>query len=380
MADKRDYYEVLETNKNATPDEIKKAYKKLAKKYHPDMNPGDKAAEEKFKEINEAYAVLSDADKKAKYDQFGHAAFDPSSFADGGGYGGFGGFGGGFADFDLGDLFGSFFGGSSTRSRGGPTRGEDLSYRLSIDFEEAAFGCKKTIEFSHTEKCEKCHGVGAENASDAETCSQCGGRGTVTVMRNIGFGSMQSTQTCPRCNGKGRIIKNPCSACKGKGAVKKQKKLEVNIPAGIDNGQQIQLKGQGNAGTGGGGAGNLYVNISVRPHKIFERNGTLVYMELPVTFVDATLGAKISVPTIEGGTAEFSIPEGTQSGTVFSLRGKGIPFINNPQTRGDMRVTVTVEIPKGLNSKQKELLRQFGEATDGKNYAKRKSFFDKFKK
>lgn len=376
MADKRDYYEVLETNKNATPDEIKKAYKKLAKKYHPDMNPGDKAAEEKFKEINEAYAVLSDPDKKAKYDQFGHAAFDPSSFSGGGS--GFGGFGG-FEDFDLGDLFGSFFGGGTRRSSTS-ARGEDLSYRLNIDFEEAAFGCKKTIEFSHTEKCDHCHGSGAENPSDAETCPQCGGRGTITVMRNIGFGSMQSTQTCPRCSGKGRIIKNPCGACKGKGTVKKQKKLEINIPAGIDNGQQIQLKGQGNAGSGNAPSGNLYVSIGIRPHKLFERDGTLVYVDLPITFVDATLGAKISVPTIEGGTAEFSIPEGTQSGTVFSLRGKGIPFINNPQTRGDMRVTVNVEIPKGLTAKQKELLKQFGDATDSKNYAKKKSFFDKFKK
>ncbi len=376
MADKRDYYEVLEVGKTASQDEIKKAYKKLAKKYHPDMNPGDKAAEQKFKEVNEAYAVLSDPEKRDKYDRFGHDAFDPSSFA---GNGGFGGGFGGFADFDLGDLFGSFFGGGSSRggSRSSRTRGDDLSYRLTVDFEEAAFGCKKTIEFAHTEQCDHCHGVGAENPSDAETCPQCGGRGTVTVMRNIGFGSMQSTQTCPRCNGKGRIIKNPCGVCKGKGVLRKQKKLEVSIPAGIDNGQQIQLKGQGNAGENGGPAGNLYVNINVRPHKIFERDGTLVYVDMPITFADAALGAKISVPTIEGGEAEFSIPEGTQSGTVFSLRGKGIPFINNPQVRGDMRVTVNVEIPKGLNAKQKDLLRQFAAATDDKNYTKKKGFFRK---
>lgn len=372
MADKRDYYEVLEIAKGASQDEVKKAYKKLAKKYHPDMNPGDKAAEQKFKDVNEAYAVLSDPEKREKYDRFGHDAFDPSSFA-GSGFGGFGG----FSDFDLGDLFGSFFGGGGSRTRSGPARGEDLSYRLSIDFEEAAFGCKKNLEFTHTEQCEHCHGVGAENPADAETCPQCGGRGTVTVMRNIGFGSMQSTQTCPRCSGKGRIVKKPCNACKGKGTVRKQKKLEVNIPAGIDNGQQIQLKGQGNAGELGGPPGNLYVNISVRPHKVFERNGTLVYVDIPITFAEAALGAKISVPTVEGGEAEFSIPEGTQSGTVFSLRGKGIPFINNPKVRGDMRVTVTVEIPKGLTSKQKELLKQFADATDGKNYTKKKGFFGK---
>jgi len=378
VADKRDYYEVLELSKGAGTDEIKKAYKKLAKKYHPDMNPGDKAAEEKFKEINEAYAVLSDEEKRAKYDQYGHAAFDPSTF--GGGGGGFGGFGD-FADFDIGDIFGSFFGGGGgSRTRGGPTRGEDLMYRLNLDFEEAAFGCKKTIEFTHTENCEKCGGTGAENPNDVETCPTCGGRGTVTVMRNIGFGSMQTTQTCSRCNGKGRIVKTPCSACKGKGNARKQKKLEINIPAGIDDGERVQLKGQGNAGTGGGPAGNLYVNVGVRPHRFFEREGTLLYIDLPITFVDATLGAKVTVPTLEGGKAEFSIPEGTQSGTVFSLRGKGVPYLNNPSVRGDMRVTVNVEIPKGLTQKQKDILRQFDDSTDEKNFAKKKSFFDKFKK
>ena len=380
MAEKRDYYEVLGVDKSAGIDDIKKAYKKLAKKYHPDLNPGDKTAEAKFKEINEAYAVLSDAEKRDKYDRFGLAAFDPSSFD---GFRGFGGDGFGGFDVDLGDIFGSFFGGGRTSGRSGPARGADLNYRLTVDFEEAAFGCKKTIEFTHDEKCEKCGGLGAEKASDSETCPQCGGRGTVTVMRNIGFGSMQTTQTCPRCGGKGRIIKNPCTACKGKGMLRKQKKLEINIPAGIDDGQQIQLKGQGNAGENGGYPGNLYVHINIRPHRVFRRDGTLIYMELPITIVEATLGARISVPTVEGGTAEFSIPEGTQSGTIFSLRGKGIPFINNPSVRGDMRVTVKVEIPKGLNSKQKELLTQFGDSVYGdssKDGDKKKNFFDKFKK
>lgn len=379
MAEKRDYYEVLEISKGATADEIKKAYKKQAKKYHPDMNPGDKAAEEKFKEVNEAYAVLSDDEKKNMYDQYGHAAFDP---ANGGAYGG--GFGGGFGGFDfgdLGDIFGSFFGGgSSSRRSTGPARGEDLGYRLTLDFEEAVFGCKKTLEFNHTEKCTACGGKGAEKPGDAETCSACGGSGTVRVLKNIGFGSMQMQQPCSRCGGKGRIIKNACSACHGKGAVKKQKKLEIDIPAGIDNGERIQLRGQGNAGENGGPAGNLYVTVSVRPHKIFERDGTTLYMDLPITFVEATLGATVTVPTPEGGKAEFTIPEGTQSGTVFSLRGKGVPHLNNPNVRGELRVTLSVEIPKGLNAKQKELLKKFGDATDVKNYNKKKSFFDKFKK
>ncbi len=375
MADKRDYYEVLEVSKGASADEIKKAYKKLAKKYHPDMNPGNKEAEAKFKEVNEAYAILSDEEKRSKYDRYGHDAFDPSSGA--------GGFGGGFGGFDFGDIFSSFFGGGfggSSRAQNGPTRGEDLAYRLSLEFEEAAFGCKKEIEFTHTESCEKCGGKGAENPNDVTTCSRCGGRGTIVVTRNIGFGSMQVNQTCPNCNGQGHIIKNACKGCGGKGTVKKLKKLEVNVPAGIDDGERIQLRGQGNAGTKGGPAGNLFVTVNVRKHRVFVREGTILHIEMPISFVDAALGAKITVPSLEGGTIEFSIPEGTQTDTVFNLRGKGVPFLNNPKVRGDMRVTVVVEIPKHLSAKQKELLRQFDETADGKNFAKKKSFFDLFKK
>jgi len=376
VADKRDFYDVLEIAKDASNDDIKKAYKKLAKKYHPDMNPGNKEAEAKFKEVNEAYAILSDDEKRAQYDRYGHDAFDPSSGA--------GGFGGGFGGFDFGDIFGSFFGGGfgggGGRTQNGPIRGEDLAYRLTVDFEEAAFGCKKDIEFTHTEACDKCGGKGAENPNDVTTCSHCGGRGTIVVTKNIGFGSMQVNQTCPYCKGQGRVIKNPCKTCGGKGTVKKLKKLEVTIPAGIDNGERIQLRGQGNAGERGGPAGNLFVTVGVRPHRLFEREGTLLHIELPISFVDATLGAKLTVPSLEGGTIEFSIPEGTQTDTVFSLRGKGIPFLNNPKVRGDMRVTVVVEIPKNLSSKQKELLRKFEEGTDNKNYAKKKKFFDLFKK
>ena len=380
MAEKRDYYEVLELQKGASEDEIKKAFKKLAKKYHPDMNPGDKTAEEKFKELNEAYAVLSDPEQRAKYDQYGHAAFDPSSgFGGGGGFGGFGGFGG--MDFDLGDIFGSFFGGGSSRraNANAPARGEDLSMLLNLSFEEAAFGCKKEISYNRVESCEACNGSGAEKGSEVETCPTCKGRGTVTVLRNIGFGSMQSTQICSDCGGKGKKIKSPCKACSGKGQVKKTKKLEVTIPAGIDEGERIRLNGQGNAGVNGGPYGNLYVSIGIRPHQLFERNGTTLHCELPITFVEATLGAKVTVPTLEGGKAEFSVPEGTQNGTVFSLKGKGIPYRSSPKLRGDMYVTVSVEIPKNLNQKQKELLEKFGEISDIKNYKKKSSFFDKLK-
>ncbi len=379
VADKRDYYEVLGVSKDASADELKKAYKKLAKKYHPDMNPGDKDAEAKFKELNEAYAVLSDPDQRAKYDRYGHAAFDPAS--GGAGFGGFGGFGD--FGFDISDIFGSFFGGGGggSRAQNGPARGENLSYRLTLDFEEAVFGCTKTLKFDHTEQCEHCHGSGAESPADTETCTQCGGRGVITVMRNIGFGSMQSTQSCPRCNGKGRIVKKPCNHCRGKGTVRKEKRPEINIPAGIDNGERIKLRSYGNAGANGGPNGDLYVVVNVRPHRFYERDGNTLYMEMPISFVDATLGATLNVPLPEGGEYELHIPEGTQSGTMFSIRNKGVPYVNNPSVRGELRVTVTVQIPKNLTDKQKELLRAFGEETDGpKDSPKKKSIFDKFKK
>ncbi len=377
MADKRDYYEVLGVSKNASAEELKKAYKKLAKQYHPDMNPGDKDAEAKFKELNEAYAVLSDESQRSKYDTYGHAAFDPA--AGGGGYGGFGGFGD--FGFDISDIFGSFFGGgSSSRAQAGPTKGENLSYRLTLTFEEALFGCTKTLKFDHTEKCEHCGGSGAETPQDTETCSNCGGRGIVTVMRNIGFGSMQSTQTCSRCNGSGRIVKKACNTCRGKGTVRKEKRPEVNIPAGINDGERIRIRSYGNAGTNGGPNGDLYVVVNVRPHSVYQRDGNTLYMELPITFVDATLGAKVNVPLPEGGEHELTIPEGTQNGTVLSIRGKGVPYANKPNVRGDLRVTVNIEIPRNLSDKQKELLRSFGDSTDAKNYAKKKSFFDIFRK
>ncbi len=374
MADKRDYYEVLGVSKSASDDEIKKAYRKLAKQYHPDMHPGDKAAEEKFKEANEAYAVLSDPDKKSKYDQFGHAAFDPSM---GGGGAGFGDFGG----FDFGDIFSSFFGGGGgggSARRNGPTRGEDLQYRLTITFEEAAFGCKKDISYGRVERCSDCGGSGASKGTSPETCPNCGGSGQVRTAQRTAFGVFQSTHACENCRGTGKIVKNPCRNCNGKGYVKLQKKLTVTIPAGVDSGEYMRLSGQGNEGRNGGPAGDLLVAINVRDHQIFERDGTTLFCEVPITFVEAALGAEIEVPTLTG-TTKFTIPEGTQTGTRFTVKGEGIVSTRNGR-KGDLIFEVTVEVPKNLGEKQKEILRSFAEECGQKNYQKKQSFFKKFKK
>ncbi len=380
MADKRDYYEVLGVSKTATDDEIKKAYRKAAKENHPDLNPGDAAAEARFKEASEAYEVLSDSDKRSRYDQFGFAGVDPNYGAGAGGaYGGYGGFGG-FSDFsDLGSIFSDFFGGgaSTSQRRNAPTRGESVRTSVVISFEEAAFGCKKEVSVSRVETCSECGGSGAEKGSDIETCSNCKGRGTINTVRQTVFGAMQQSSTCPSCNGKGKTIKNPCQTCKGKGKVRKNKKISVNIPAGIDNGQTISLSGQGNAGSNGGPSGDLLVTVSVRPHAIFEREGSSVYCEIPVTFVQAALGAELEVPTLDG-KVKYNMPEGTQTGTVFRLRGKGMPVINS-KSRGDQYVTVVVETPRNLTSEQKDLMRKLGESMGDESYAKRKSFFDKIK-
>ena len=375
MADKRDYYEVLGVSKGASEDEIKRAYRSLAKKYHPDMNPGNAEAEAKFKEVNEAYDVLSDSDKRAKYDRFGHDAFDPTS--GGGGYGGFGGFGGG--DFDFGDIFSSFFGGGgSSHSRANaPREGDDVGARISISFEEAAFGCKKEVSFARIENCPDCGGSGADKGSDIEKCPECRGLGRVTVRQQTLLGYMQSQRTCQRCAGRGNIIKNPCKNCNGKGRIRINKKLEVNIPSGIDDGQNIILRGQGSAGLNGGPSGNLIIEIRVREDKIFRREGNNVYCEVPISFAEATLGAEIDVPILGGGSEKFRIPEGTQSGSEFTLRGKGIPDINTKR-KGDMIITVAVETPKNLNSKQKELLSAFAESLGENNSTKKHSFFKKF--
>jgi molecular chaperone DnaJ len=377
MADKRDYYEVLGVQKGAADAEIKKAYRSLAKKYHPDVNPGDKDAEAKFKEVNEAYEVLSDSDKRAKYDQFGHAAFDPAAGA-GGGYGGFGGFGGGF-DVDLGDIFGSFFGGGggSRQRRNGPQRGEDIEVSVTVTFEEAVFGCKKDISFQKYSKCVSCNGSGSSDGK-SETCPTCRGTGQRRVMQNLGGMQFQSTTTCDTCRGTGKYIKTPCTKCRGSGFERVNKKLTVNIPAGIDHGKGLIIRGEGNDGKNGGMSGDVIVMVNVRPSSTFKREGYHLYCEIPITISEATLGAEIEVPTLEG-METFNIPEGTQTGTTFTLRGKGVPIINSSR-RGDIYFRVNVETPKGLNEKQKELLRQFADACGESNYAKKKSFLKKDKK
>ena len=375
MADKQDYYEVLGLSKGASADEIKKAYRQMAKKYHPDMNPDNKEAEQKFKEVNEAYAVLSDPDKKAQYDQYGHAAFDQSTGYGAGGFGGFGDFG-----FDMGDIFSSFFGGGSrSQSRANaPIPGDDIGVRVILSFEEAVFGCKKEINYARIQKCDDCSGTGAEKGTTPEKCTKCGGSGTVRVQQRTAFGMMQSTRACPDCGGSGKIIKNPCSNCRGKGLVKINKKLDVTIPAGIDDGQRIALSSQGNEGRNGGAAGDLIIQVSVRPHAIFERDGNDIYCEVPITFVEAALGAKIKIPTLEG-QMDYDIPEGTQTGTMFTIKQKGVTAVNS-RTKGNLYVRVVVETPKNLNDEQKKILRSFGESCGEKNFSKKTSFFSKFKK
>ena len=377
MADnKRDYYEVLGVSKTASADEIKKAYRSLAKKYHPDMNPGDKEAEVKFKEANEAYEILSDADKRAKYDQYGHAAFDPS-MGGGSGFGGFGGFGGG--DFDFGDIFSSFFGGggSSSRStRNMPIDGDDVLARITIDFNEAVFGCKKEISFSRIEGCPECGATGAEKGTKPETCTTCRGTGRVTVQQQTMLGYMQTQRACSACRGTGKIIKNPCKNCNGKAYVKVNKKLEVTIPAGIDSQHRIVLRNQGSAGRNGGSAGDLVIEVRVKEDKIFTRQGNNVYCDIPISFTEAALGAEIDIPTLDGKTEKYNVPEGTQTGTRFTLRGKGIADINTKR-RGDVVITVVVETPKNLNTEQKKLLRDFAETLGENNTGKERSFFKK---
>ncbi len=371
MADKRDYYEVLGLSKGASEDEIKKAYRKLAKQYHPDMNPGDKVAEGKFKEVNEAYDVLSDPDKKGKYDQYGHAAFDPAS-GFGGGAGGFGGFDG----FDISDIFSSFFGGGSSRRPNGPVRGDDVRLRVTHSFEEAVFGCKKEVQYQRIQKCPDCNGSGAAKGTSAKQCPDCGGRGQVNVQQRTPFGVMQTSKTCDRCRGSGKIIDTPCKNCRGGGYVRATKKLEVSIPAGIDDGQGIALRGEGSDGRNGGPAGDLTISVNVRPHAFFERDGYDIYCDVPVTFADAALGADLQVPTIDGSET-LHIPEGTQTGTTFTLKNKGVQVVNS-KNRGNMYITVVVEVPKGLNGKQKDLLRQFHESCGSNNHSKREKFMKKF--
>lgn len=380
--EKRDYYEVLGVSKGAGDDELKKAYRQLAKKYHPDLNPGDKTAEQKFKEVNEAYEVLSDKQKRARYDQFGHAGVDPNYGAGAGGaYGG--GFGG-FGDFgDLGDIFSDFFGGafggSSRRaSPNAPRRGSDLHTSCTIGFFDACKGVKQKINVTRQENCPDCHGSGAAPGKEPQSCPECGGSGQVRVTQRTPLGSISTTRTCQRCGGRGKIITDPCKKCGGSGTVRSTRTIEVNIPAGIDDGQTLAVRGQGDAGINGGPSGDLNVTINVRPDALFKRDGFDIWCEMPLTYAQAVFGDELTVPTIDG-KVKYTIPEGTQPGTVFRLRGKGVPNLNG-RGRGDQYVEVTVEVPKGLNKAQKEALRQYDSLmNDEKQYEKRKGFFEKLK-
>ena len=375
---KRDFYDVLGVAKNASEDEIKKAYRKLAMKYHPDQNPGDKSAEEKFKEVNEAYEVLSDAEKKARYDQYGFAGVDPNFNPNAGNpFGGFGG--GGFGFGDLGDIFGDFFGGgaSSSARRNGPSKGQNVVAEIEISFEDAAFGCEREITFGRIEPCATCHGTGCKDGAQPETCAYCHGTGTVRTQQNFMGMTMQSNQPCPKCGGQGKIIKDACSTCRGKGKVRRNKTIRVKVPAGIDNGQSFRVRDEGNAGSNGGPNGDLLVTVRVRKHDIFVRDGANVLCEMPITFAQAALGATIEVPTLDG-KVRYNVPEGTQTGTTFRLRGKGIPYVGY-KTRGDQFVTVVVETPQKLTQKQKDLLRQFDDGASEETQPKRKSFFDRLK-
>lgn len=376
---KRDYYEVLGVEKSASDAELKKAYRKLAMKYHPDQNPGDKAAEERFKEVNEAYEVLSDPDKKARYDQYGFAGVDPN-FNPGGFGGGFGG--GGFGFGDLGDIFGDFFGfgggGSSSARRNAPQKGQNIMAQVEITFEEAAFGVEKEITVPVIEECAKCHGSGCADGSAPETCTTCNGTGTVRTTRQTAFGTFAQQSACPKCGGTGKIIKNPCPTCKGKGKVRRNKKMTVKIPAGIDHGQSVRIRGEGNVGSNGGPRGDLLVTVAVQRHKFFERDGANILCQIPITFTQAALGADIDVETLDG-KVRYHIPEGTQTGTTFRLKGKGMYNVGY-KTRGDQYVTVVVRTPTKLTKAQKELLRQLENAPDDDaEPSKIKGFFEKLK-
>lgn len=378
MAEKRDYYEVLGIQKNASDDEIKKAYRKMAKKYHPDLNPGDHVAETKFKEVGEAYEVLSDAEKKSRYDQYGHAGVDPNFGGGAGGYGDFGGFGG------FGDIFDTIFGGGGfggfggqSAQRRGPTKGSDVQTSIVIDFMEAVFGCEKEVEVTRIENCGECAGSGAVKGTQPETCQKCGGAGQVRVQTRTPLGIMSTTRTCDACGGRGQVVKDPCKSCGGKGKIRRARKVTVKVPAGFDDGQTLVLRSEGNSGELGGPSGDLYITVRVRPHAIFTRKGSHVFCEVPITFGEAALGAEIEVPTVDG-KIKYEIPEGTQSHTEFRLRGKGIPQLGG-KGRGDAFVTVTVEVPKHLTAKQKELIREFSGLEEKNQYSSKNNFFGKLK-
>lgn len=387
---KRDYYEVLGVSKDADDAALKKAYRALAKKYHPDSNPGDAEAEKKFKEASEAYAVLSDAEKRRQYDQFGHAAFDGGA----GGAGGFGGFDFNGADFSdmFGDIFGDLFGGGSrrsSRSNTGPMKGANIRKGIRITFEEAVFGCKKEIEVVLKDPCTKCNGTGAKPGTSPETCSRCGGRGQVVYTSQSFFGTMQNVQTCPECNGTGKIIREKCSDCGGTGYVSSRKKIEVSIPAGIDDGQSVRIREKGEPGINGGPRGDLLVEVTVSRHPIFQRQDVHVFSTAPISFAQAALGGDVRIKTVDGDVI-YTVKPGTKTDTKVRLKGKGIPSLRNPQLRGDHYVTLVIQTPEKLSAEAKEALRKFDELTgntlnqetsesEGKSKSKKKGFMEKIK-
>ena len=377
MPEKRDYYDVLGVDRSADEGQIKRAFWKLAKKYHPDVNPDDKEAEAKFKEANEAYEVLSDPEKRKRYDAYGHAGVDGQGFGGGGGFGGF--------NVDLQDLFNSIFGGfgggfGGFRSSGyrGPIPGANLRYRMNLDFMEAAFGTTREIKINKEDLCKTCGGNGTADGSKPRTCSTCGGSGQVTRPMQTMFGQVRTTQPCPDCHGKGTIIENPCSDCKGSGRQVVTKRLSVTIPAGINEGEMLTLSGEGEPGTQGAPYGDLYIEIHIYPHPVFIRQGTTTYCEVPITYAQAVLGEEIEVPTIDGKET-FKLPEGTQPDDILTMRGKGIPYINRKNLRGDHKFKVILEVPHSLTPEQKNLLKKFDDSLDDKHYRKRTSFFEKFK-
>lgn len=378
MAEKRDYYETLGVQKGASDTEIKKAYRKLAKQYHPDTNPGDSVSEHKFKEATEAYEVLSDSNKRAQYDQFGHAAFE-----NGGGAGGFRGgfdFGGDMGDI-FGDIFGDMFGGGRRQSSNAPQKGSNLRANIRLKFEEAVFGVEKEIQMNISDPCETCNGTGAKAGTQPEQCPTCQGAGQVRYNQQTLFGTISSVKTCNHCQGTGKIIREKCSDCQGSGFVRKNKKMSVTIPEGIDNGQSIRLKGKGEPGKNGGPRGDILLTVYVEPHAYFERQDTDIFYTMPISFTQAALGAELEVPTIDGNV-KYEIKPGTQTNTRFRLRGKGVPRINNPKIRGDQYITVIVDVPQNLTERQVELLKEFAAISkdnNNDNSDKKKKWYDKVK-
>ena len=379
---KRDYYEVLGVDKNADDATIKKAYRQLAKKYHPDMNPGDKEAEVKFKEASEAYAVLSDPDKRRQYDQFGHAAFEGGA---GGGAGGFGGFD--FNGADMGDIFGDIFGdlfggGRGRRANNGPMQGANLRTQVRVTFEEAVFGCDKEIELTLKDECSSCHGTGAKPGTSPVTCPKCGGKGQVVYTQQSMFGMVQNVRPCPDCNGTGKIIKEKCPDCYGTGYIASKKKISVTVPAGIDNGQSIRIRGKGEPGVNGGPRGDLLVEVIVARHPIFQRQDMNIYSTAPISFATAALGGTVRIKTVDG-EVEYDVKAGTQTDTRVRLKGKGVPSLRNKNTRGDHYVALVVQVPTDLSKDAKEALRAYDDIVNGKNPEKpgkgKKGFFDKMK-